>query len=115
MASLSPEAERPPFTLSVASGASLLLLERGNLIQRASFKTGIKSVDAQFPDLFSSGCVIGIGQPKDAESGSVCRDCLDDALLTKPIADFICAHPCNDTCAVIYQPSRCSDARFVGE
>ncbi len=71
MASPSVEAECPPPELNIASGSSLLLHEREKMSQRCDCKTGIKSIDAQFPDLFQGGNVIGIGQTEDREGAAV--------------------------------------------
>ena len=61
MTSLSSEDDSPLSGLNVVSGTRLLLLENEYTLQRRSFKTGIKSIDAQFPNLFSIGAVIGLG------------------------------------------------------
>ncbi len=52
----------PASALDVTLGSALLDLETSRVAERASYKTNIKSVDAQLGDLFSGGKAIAIGQ-----------------------------------------------------
>lgn len=56
----------PVSALDVTLGSALLDLETSRVAERTSYKTNIKSLDAQLGDLFGGGKVIAIGH-LDAE------------------------------------------------
>ena len=51
--------------------AAEMLLQETSPGESFTTKTGIKSIDVHFPDLFSSGKVVGLGQTRD-DDASVC-------------------------------------------
>ena len=64
----SPAKSQPINTELNIQTAAQLLQQETSKSQPIPLKTGVKSIDSQFSDLFRTGSVIGIGQSGDDDS-----------------------------------------------